>query len=309
MLSKKFSSIQFTKFHWFILGLIIFPFTGCRERVQDEFPEFTPVPTVNSYLVAGSPISVHVSMAGKMDTVPLALVNQATVSYSVNDSAAGELNPAGSGYYIGESRVQAGSVYRFKIDFPGFPEIVATDTVPEPVPLTSIEHINVAGIDEEGHTFPAIRITFPVKSDRIQYFQVAIRINTYKDSWRPVYLKDFSDPVMLAEGLPIAVFSTTRIRDESFTLKLDYSTGSYSTINGITRTNLYPLVVDLKSISYQYYQYLRQLYLYETGRYPEFSFGSFHSFPLYSNVTNGMGIVAGYSVFTSGIITPEPIQP
>jgi hypothetical protein len=63
--------------------------------------------------------------------------------------------------------------------------------------------------------------------------------------------------------------------------------------------------VELKTISYSYYQYLRQLYLYETGRYPDFSFGPMHTFPLYSNVTNGMGILAGYSLFRSEIITPE----
>jgi hypothetical protein len=306
MLSKKIISIQFNTLLWFIIGLIIFSVTSCRDLVQDEFPDFNPVPTVNSFLVAGSPIRVHISMAGKLDTVPLTTVTQALVRYFVNDSAAGELSHTGNGYYTNETSVQAGSVYRFTIDIPGFPEIMATDTIPELVPLTSVEHINNAGIDEEGHTFPAIRITFPVKPDRVQYFQVTMRINTYKDSWRPVNFKEFSDTVLLAEGLPISVFSTSRIRDDSFTLQLDYSTGSYSTINGITRTNLFPLVVDLKSISYQYYQYLRQLYLYETGRYPDFSFGSYHSFPLYSNVTNGKGIVAGYSVFRSEIITPEP---
>lgn len=289
-----------------LIAGIILPFTGCRELVQDEFPDFSPVPTVNSFLIADSLFKVHVSLAGKMDTVPLTLMDQATVSCFINDSLAGDLTPEGKGYYTGPIHVKAGSIYRLKITIPGYPEMTATDTIPELVRLTKIEHINEAGIDEEGHIYPAIRITFPVDPDRIQYFQVSININDWKNNWRPTNFKDFSDTVLLAEGLPIAVFSTGRIKDKSYTLKLDYTTGSYGGIDGIIKTHLYPLVVEFKTISWQYYQYLRQLYLYEIGRYPDFSFGPFHTFPLYSNVTNGMGIVAGYSVFKSEIITPEP---
>ncbi len=287
----------------FITAIVLM---SCRELVQEDFTDFTAVPTLNSFLVADSQLLVHVSMTRKLDTIPLTLVNDAVVSWFVNDSLAGELVPAGNGYYTGESIAIAGKVYRFKVSIPGFPEITAMDTIPEQVQLTSVEHIKEAGIDEEGHSFPAIRITFPVNPGRIQYFEVAIRMNDYKTRWRPAYFKDFTDPVLLAEGLPIAVFSTAHIKDENYTLKLDYTTGSFSGINGVMVPNLYPLVVEFKTISYAYYQYLRQLYLYETGRFPDFSFGSYHAFPLYSNISNGMGVVAGYSVFKSERITPEP---
>jgi hypothetical protein len=63
--------------------------------------------------------------------------------------------------------------------------------------------------------------------------------------------------------------------------------------------------VEFKTISYHYYQYLRQLYLYNYGRYPDFQFGPYKAFPLYSNVANGNGIVAAYSKYVSEIITPE----
>ena len=301
----KFPSLAL-KLHWFAIFFTAMVMWSCREPVQNEFADFAPAPTLNSFLVADSLIKVHVSLAGKMDTLPLTVVDQATVACYVNDSMAGDLTSTGNGYYAGALRGKAGNIYRFRVSIPGFPEMTATDTIPMQVPLTSIEHINEAGIDEEGHTFPAIRIIFPVDPDHVQFFQVAIRINDWKNNWRLAYFKDFSDTVMLAEGLPIAVFSSSLIKEKSYTLKLDYTIGSYTTINEIERVNLYPLIVEFKTISYQYYQYLRQLYLYESGRYPDFSFGPLHNFPLYSNVSNGMGIVAGYSVFKSAIITPEP---
>ena len=52
---------------------------SCRELVNDEFPDFTSVPTVNSILVAGEPAIIQVSIAGKLDTNKIVLVNNAEV--------------------------------------------------------------------------------------------------------------------------------------------------------------------------------------------------------------------------------------
>jgi hypothetical protein len=134
-------------------------------------------------------------------------------------------------------------------------------------------------------------------------------VNSYEDHWGIASLKEFSDPVLLAEGLPIAVFSTEKIRESTCTLKIDYNSGKeiynilYTTI---MMARYYPFFVEFRAISRQYYQYLKQLYLYDLGRYPEFRFGSYLTFPLYSNVSGGLGIVAGYSVYRSEIINPEP---
>jgi len=290
----------------FLSGILIaLLLSGCRELVQDEFPDFTPVPTVNSFLVADSLIRVHVSLCGKLDSVPLTVVDDATVTCFIDDSLSEILKNKGDGYYSGKTIARAGNVYHFTVSVPGYTDMSAIDTVPERVELLRFEHINVAGVDEEGHTYPAIRITFPVDPNHVKYYQVEIKYNT-SYNWQSGQYKDFSDPYLLAEGLPIAVFSTERIQDTIYTMHLDYTTGHYGrTDNGPWITHLYPLLVEFKTISYQYYQYLRQLYLYNTGRYPDFQFGPYKAFPLYSNVNNGMGIVAGYSRYISEIITPE----
>ena len=62
---------------FFLLALIILP--SCRELVTDEFPEYTPIPTVNSILLKDSTIKVQVSLAGKLDTNQLALIDNAEV--------------------------------------------------------------------------------------------------------------------------------------------------------------------------------------------------------------------------------------
>jgi hypothetical protein len=102
------------------------------------------------------------------------------------------------------------------------------------------------------------------------------------------------------------IFSNRLISDNQYTMKVNYTTGSHSQIdNGPWITNLDPFVIELRSVSKEYYQYNRQKYLYETGRFPEFGIGANIAFPLFSNVEGGYGIVASYSSFVSDTIYPS----
>ncbi|MFA6129090.1 MAG: DUF4249 domain-containing protein [Bacteroidales bacterium] len=296
-----------------IIGLLLV-LLGCRERVTDGIADFAQVPVVNSFLVADSLVKVHVSLAGKMDLIPLTVVDGATVSCFINDSVSEVLKPVGDGYYMGKTRVKTGTICRINVLVPGFDEISASDTIPGRVSPTRIEHVNFAAFNEEGQFFPAVRITFPVDQKKVQYFQVTLRLfhtehSVQSEYHHITYLIDYSDPVFLAEGMLIPVFSSDKIRDTTYTLQMNYGSATIGWNDPVTYIRLvqyYPLVVEFKTISFQYYQYLKQLYLYNTGRYPEFQFGSYKAFPLFSNVSNGMGVVAGCAVYRSEVITPEP---
>ncbi len=57
----------------------------------------------------------------------------------------------------------------------------------------------------------------------------------------------------------------------------------------------YAYVLELRTISVEYYQYMQSLKLYEDGRFPAFDIGSTAPYNLYSNVENGYGIFAAYA--------------
>jgi len=290
----------------FLVCFFIIPFTlSCRKQVGLQYPDFEPIPVLNSYLVADSMIRVHLSMAGALDTVPLPLVENAVVSFFVNDSMAGNLYPTGNGYYETEIRAKAGSIYRFEAEVPNFPTVNAWDTLPVPVPILFVERIDHAGLDDQGNNYPAVLITFPVNPKKIQYLQVEAKLNFKENQWDSWQIINYNDPVLLAEGLPMAVFSTACIQDSTYTLKIDYDTMHWTCDQRGCRMLMYPICIELRSISYSYYQYLKQLYLYNSGRFPEFQFAPYKAFPLYSNVNNGMGVVAGYSSYLSDVIIPE----
>lgn len=289
-----------------IIGTALLPQTSCKELVQDEFPDFSPIPTVNSFIIADSIIKLNISLADKLDSLPLSTVDNADVELFIDGEFEELLQSKGNGWYNSETKAKAGSVYDCKVRIEGYDEVNCSETIPIADSILSIEHILNAGKDEEGLSYPALKVHFSNDPNSKRYFQLIIHIH-YHDYWRTGYMKDIVDPVLLSEGLPLLVFSNEKMEGDSYTMTINYSTGSSGgSINGGPRQmRLYPFIIELRSISNNYYHYLRQLYLYEKGRYPEFGMGTSGVFPLHSNVENGHGIFAGYSTFLSDLINPE----
>ena len=290
---------------FFVILLLLLTHFSCREIVTDEFPGFTPVPAVNSILITGKPLKVHVSLAEKLDTNQLTLVNDADISLYIDGSYTENLLPDGNGIYFSSSVVEPLRTYRLEVDVPGYKTITCNEILPSPSPLLNIIHTNNAGKDEEGVIYPSVTLSFRTNPAERQYFEIVIR--TLQTSYeRPATLKKITDPVLLNEGLPLTIFSNEIIRDSVYTMTINYSTGGYgSSGGGPSYTSLYPLIIELRSCSGSYYQFVKQKYLYEKGRFPEFLAASANAFPLFSNVPGGYGIFAGYSVAVSDTLFPK----
>lgn len=288
--------------------MAILIFTGCHKLVQDEFPDFAPVPTVNSYLVADSTIKVKISLAAKLDSLPLKNVDWADVQLFVDGSLKETLLSKGNGLYTSASIVKPGKTYRCQISIPGYEQVTCSDSIPLPNPILKLEFIQTAGIDEEGFTYPGIKFTFSNNPNEHCYYQAIIWNYTDQEwrssPWAAAGLKEIFDPVLLAEGLPMAVFGNNQIKGNEYTMQINYQSGIYYAEPNNQDPKLYPFRLELRSISYHYYQYLKQEYLYDLGRYPEFLSGVGSVFPLHSNAQNGYGIFAGYSTVFSEIIQP-----
>lgn len=289
----------------FITIILIF-LNSCREMVQDEFPYFNPVPVINSSIEAGKPVVVNISMAEKLDTFQLTGVDNASVLLYIDDIFSDTLNYSENGNYFSSTLVEEGRVYRCEAKIPGFDKVFATDSIPSSVRINNIVHISYGGKDEEGTIFPALKISFSNNNESKSYYEVDVRFLYGKDI-ENITLQTIIDPIILNEGLPIALFSNEMIKDSIYELTLNYTTNvSTSNGNGIFYTGLYPLIIEFRSISYNYYRYKKQLYLYEQGQHANGLQSSITAFPLYSNVENGYGIFAGFSAIVSDTIIPEP---
>lgn len=290
---------------FFVTLLILFINSSCRELVTDEFPDFPLVPAVNSILIAGKPLKVHVSLAEKLDTNQLTVVSNAAVSLYIEGDFAENLIHDENGIYISSSLIEPGKSYKLDVNVPGYETITCSEILPPPSPILNIVHNNNAGKDEEGMIYPSVTVSFKTNPSENQYFEILIRTlnNRYEST---ATQKKITDPVLLNEGLPLTIFSNEMIRDSVYAMTINYFTGSAGFSGDEPyHTSLFPLIIELRSCSADYYNFVKQKYLYEKGRFPEFLAASTNAFPLFSNVPGGYGIFAGYSVVVSDTLFPK----
>ena len=292
--------------YWIIVLLLI---SSCKEIVSDEFPDFSPVPTVNALLVEGEPLKVLVSLAEKLDTNQLVSIYNAKIDLYVNDLFEESLSFNNKGEFVSKKIIETGNNYSCIVNVPGYDEIKCNQTIPPKPCIINIEHINIAGTDKEGESYPAVQITFKNDIKLNQFYEIEIWYEkVYIDTIekRKVGIHNITDPLILDEGLPIALFSNELIKDSVYTLILNYATNnSRKGKDGIWRTVLNPLFVELRAVTEDYYRYKKQLYLYKEGLLADGVFTSMTNANVYSNITNGYGIFAAYSPMLYDTIIPN----
>lgn len=291
------------------LGIIVLLLTisSCRKLVQGEF--YTPphVPVINSILIPGKPVEVHASFSANINASNIETVEDADITLYINGVFVENLVHQGNSLYASATSVEEGKTYKCEVLIPEYETVICSDSIPKTPVVIDIEHINEAGRNEEGTTFPAIRIAFANDTSTTQYFEVAIRLLAYGEE-KLADLERITDPVLIEESLSIALFSNQLINDTVYQLTLNYITGSESASNGIWHTDLFPLIIEFRSVSYDYYQYAKSAYLYEEGRYPDGLASQTSVFNTHSNVENAYGIFSGYSVFQSDTIYPNHLE-
>lgn len=278
---------------------------SCKKLVTDEFSYFEPVPVVNAFLVPGKPLALHLSLAQKLDSTEMDVIEDANIDLYVDSYFIESLTYIQDGYYQSAIHIESGKNYTCKVYVPGFETIECVQQLLPPFSITGIEHINIAGKDQEGTSYPAVKVTFENNPDLLAYYEMEIRQTKYENA-SSAYIHSIVDPIILNEGLPILLFSNEAIKDSTYTILVNYHFGGAGkTNNGPWRYHIYPFVVELRTVTYEYYRFKKQLYLYDEGRYADGIITSMTNSSLYSNITKGYGIFAGYSTFVSDTIKPN----
>ncbi len=275
---------------------------GCREKVIYEIPNFEVKPTVNGIIYPDSLISVHISLASGLENNEIDNVQDAKVILFSDEMPADTLHHVGEGLFRSNTLAKHNKTYKCLVNINGYEQIACSTHIPKPDTLCCINHNINAGKDEEGVIYPSVTFTIKDIPAIRQFYEVHIRF-LERGNIQFAEIHHISDSVILNEGMSIALFSNEMIKNDEYCMTLNYTTNSTSSWgDGPFKMDLYPLVIELRTVSYDYYQYAKQIFLYEKGRYPEFSMSSIIPVPLYSNVKNGYGIFAGYSAHFSDTI-------
>ncbi|HKM92051.1 MAG TPA: DUF4249 family protein [Prolixibacteraceae bacterium] len=259
-----------------LLGILCW---GCIELFRDEFPAYDAGPVVNAILVEGNPLLLQVSLSGGLDSTVLPFVENADIKLYINGVFTETVNYTSKGVYQADALIEPGKTYECRIKTANHDTIYCFQTIPYPAIIVKVEQLFNAFIDIDGYVYDEIKLTFENDTNKLSYFEI------------PGFDYDFIDEinidkVILNEGSTKAIFSNELIKTSLYTISL------YSHISQRNE-----MEIDLRTVTYDYYRYQKQYYMYLNGKYADIMNAAI-ALPLYSNIENANGIFAGYSVFT-----------
>ena len=311
------------------LPLLILLYLGCETVIEVSPPDYVSEPVATSFFSPDSiwSVTMHRSLGATVKReASREYIADASVMILDGSSTVDILSYQGDGRYVSSTGgvPTYGIQYILRVDFPNNTSIQATSMAPPPVVISdySIESSGQPEFSPFSETKYLLRTTF---SDMpgINYY----RIGVYRRV-RNQYAKDESDPdsvyrTILFDGLtpgwscgysvdfyfdPVdpGIGSGQLCEEFVVTDRLfdggDYSwsgtTATFGLSAGLGRKEL---LLIISSLSEDYFKYLQSL-----ERQVFYDPFTEEPFPMYSNVSGGLGVFAGYTNTT--LILPFPSE-
>ena len=301
------------KLNFAFLAVCIF-LSSCHSLVDDEFPNYEPVPVLNGLLQADSTFKVQVSLTANLtDTAPI-YVSNALVVIESSEDATDTLVYTQKGWYVSPRTVKTGVSYTCSAEIPGYTTMTAHTTVPVPTEIDSIAYIDLAGRDEEGNKISSIQFCISNNVNTENFWEVQLKVKGIgrEYNWETkesieglivrdkyFYMKAEQDSVLLNEANPLELFSNSKIINDQYWVRTYYNE-NYGPIIGENDT----LIIELHTVDKSYYRYEKQFYIYESAQYPSIG-QSAQKYSLFSNVKNGLGLFTGMSITRNEIASKK----
>lgn len=290
---------------------------GCTKYLEFEGEGARPRLVMNALMQADSTFEVHLSNSvGYVDNSSIEdQVNGEVRIFNAQGDLIETLFHDGDGRYIGVQTAQPGMSYTVEADHPGFTSISASDRVPMPVAILAVDTFSVPSNDPFEFESSALNIALTFNDPSSEnYYSLEVYQN---QSFFIDYIFDpdqntlvpdtiwLDTPTFFQMGLmttdPVLLNETaTGIAEtEAFSNRFLFSDALF---NGSTRTISVRLenytvnsqyMVRLTSISHDYFRYLRTVERYLNANGDPFA----EPVLIFNNVTNGLGILGGESIF------------
>ena len=279
---------------------LFFLIVSCHRIVEDEFQDFERTPVLNSFLIADSIIRVQVTFSSSLSDSTPAYVDNAIVVLQGVSGLSDTLLYDNSGWYESAQTAKAGQSYHCAVTIPGYDVVSAEAFVPNPTEILQVHFTDFAGFTSDGEKISSYRVTISNDSSQNRYWDVRMieeGVHTVFN-WDTQKLEErFSaryysidmalgnDIVMLNEANPTTIFSNKMIEGNRYDFTFYYSEELSSE---------YDYYLEFRNVDKSYYEFQKQYYLYYTADFDQIG-SSPQNYPLYSNVTNGLGIFTAYS--------------
>lgn len=290
--------------------ILLVLFTSCHTMVEDEFPDFKKTPVLNAFLEADSILKVQLTFTANLkDSTPNYIPN-ARVILENSRGKLDTLKYTQKGWYVSTHTALTGVTYTCKADIAGFQQVKAQTTIPDYNIIYDLVFTELADLGSQGEIISSYEFSITSYKTQTCYWQVRLvdkgfdyeydyktNQTTEYPSWRDqdIYMQPDRDSVLLTEAEPLTIFSNKKMKDDTY--KVKFFINSYS--NGFRPDHDY--FIELRSVDETYYKYQKQLYLYYMSEYTDLG-SSPQTYPLYSNVTNGLGIFTSFSVYRKCVV-------
>ncbi len=277
-----------------ILFTILISLLSCRKEINIELPESSPRIVVNSFFTDNSQIKVHLSKSiGMLENI-FPECTDATIIVSENNIITDTMYME-SGYYCSHITAEQNKKYSLKVIAPGIDTVFCEDIIPEKTILQSVVYTDSVSINQDGDIINELRLDFQDFAGP-GFYEVELVSNDNYFIW----FDKNSDPVITSTGLldydPKTLIFTDKMFDgEHRSVKVYFYTQHYRDFN---------LKIILRSVSESYYKYREKQFAYLFSLDYDIFSGMSEPINLYSNITGGYGIFAGYSSDEKEITVP-----
>lgn len=285
-----------------LLAFVILSTTqSCDVVVDLDIEEHTPVLVLNSLLSPDSIVAVSLSHSlGAFEQGSISEVKDATVRLYENDSYLTDAiyveDDFNLGYYQFEDVYPiSGKTYKVEALHNEYESVFSSTTIPELVPINSIEIDTVIEYQDEFFTDYTARITFNFDDHPQQenYYMLEI-IQEDEYSNYPMYF--FSSETSFSSGMVdpaseytywgnVAVFSDNLFNGNAKSIEVGFWTYTY--VDGDGEVNESQIKVQFSSISKDYFKYKKSRIA--TNNSDDFFGGE--PIQIYTNVQNGLGVL------------------
>jgi hypothetical protein len=277
------------KKNFWMLGLIVAMFAAsCDTELDDSSIKFTPRLVVNSFVNSDDFFSVQVSQTIPMtDTAFPDFIENANVI--VNDGIQDYTLSYNLGLskYVANFKPVAGKEYKVEVSVPNFSKATGRMTLPNKLNSPKSTWKENTGFDSFGFETGTITCFIADPQNERNYYEINLyRYDDFIQEW--VIMPPTTTDPFLNQNAAKTDLGGFLLDDRTFN-------GGNRQFEFITSFgsagNMYKYLVEVRSLSVEYYTYLQSLANYRktTGLFSDPT-------PIYSNITNGRGICAGASI-------------
>lgn len=279
---------------------VVIGLASCTKIIELELPAHESKPVVNSLFCADSTFKVYIKKSISIFDTAIIYPDNALVKLYEDDVLSDTLQFADN-RYISNITARIGYRYKIVVLLPGFDTVFSIGTIPDRVSIYSISHKESILVDQDRIHYSQLKFSFTDTDPGPNYYELDIieKYWPYGAESDTIYgftwVDNNVDPVLEDEGLldynPGTYIFTDRLFNESeYTMTVNYTCPNND-------TDEYDVILIFNSISENYYKYKRSLAVFNWANDADIFFGAPEPVRLYSNITGGYGVFAGYSSF------------